>query len=358
MIELHSQPTCKNGVSARERRSPQLLSALFEAIPVAVVCVDERGHIVECNAAACELFGYQHQEFLECGLEDLLPASSRGAMMLTDEPTLEPNLDELAWKRKGGQTFHATARRQALSGQRGQVWTWVESCRGGDCGLVEAARRLHDFRESERLRLARDLHDGVIQELIGMSFSLMDLKHHLERSSPDAKTAPVSRLQGDVTRIVRLLRALVSELRPAGLEEFGLRETLEGLIAQLVRDHSALRLEVCLDIQELPELTPPQELCLFRVAQEALQNCMKLSGATRVTLSLNKVEGEALLLIKDNGRGFDVPTYLTDLTRSQHYGLAGMLERVQLLDGHLSLHSRPQQGTEVRVSLKLEVLCV
>lgn len=111
-------------------------------------------------------------------------------------------------------------------------------------------------------------------------------------------------------------------------------------------------------MQEIAELTPPQMLCIFRSAQEAIQNCLKHSQATTVRISLRRVDDQVVLVVNDNGRGFEVPAYLSELTRNQHYGLVGMVERVQLLNGHLSVHSRPRQGTEVRVALTLEAPCV
>lgn len=330
------------------------LSHFFDGLPAPVVCLDRRSRIIHSNDAASVLFGYSSKEFLDRKFSDLLAPTSVGAQILTTESSSDRNLDELGWRHQSGAIFHAKSRHHTIpAAQNGQVWMWVECCRE-DSEMIEAVRLLTEQREAERLRFARDLHDGAIQELLGMGFGLTELRRQVQSQGVELVGQPIVALQADVVRIARILRSLVSELRPAGLEEFGLRDTLEGHVAKVLRDISGHHPEVRLEIQNLPELTSPQELCLFRTAQEALRNSIKHGKASQILISLKRLGSEALLLVKDDGCGFEVAAHLVDLTRSQNFGLAGMLERVQLVNGHLSVHSIIGKGTEVRVTVSLE----
>jgi PAS domain S-box-containing protein len=343
-------------VQARqESKSGQAkISKFFDAIPAPVVCIDRGQRIVLSNQAATRMFGYQPKEFLERKLTDLLAPTSLGAQTLSFESNSELSLDELGWRHQSGSIFHAKSRHRSLAGdQQGQVWMWIECCRD-DTQMMESVRVLAEQREAERLRLARDLHDGAIQELLGVGFSLTEIRRQVQALDIELPGRPIASLQIDIIRITRMLRSLVSELRPAGLEEFGLRDTLEGYVAKVLRDLAGKQPEVHLEIQNLSALTPPQELCLFRTAQEALRNTIQHAQAAHVYISLMRLGSEALLLIKDDGCGFEVAAHLVDLTRSRHFGLAGMIERVQLVHGHLCVHSSLGNGTEIRVTLALE----
>lgn len=97
-----------------------------------------------------------------------------------------------------------------------------------DNELAEASRRLHDYREAERLRLARDLHDGAVQDLINMGFALAQIQRQMEQWRPQVDVEPVLALKADVVRVVRALRGLVAELRPAGLKSLAFASTRKG----------------------------------------------------------------------------------------------------------------------------------
>jgi signal transduction histidine kinase len=204
-------------------------------------------------------------------------------------------------------------------------------------------RRLHrqvlHAREAERKRLARDLHDQTIQSLIGLNFRIAGSrsKHSAEGSQE------LQQLQGEVRHILSDLRAICADLRPPALDNLGLVPTLQARAAEL---NSELPLHIDFQIegpvgQEIPEAAG---LCLYRVFQESLQNVVKHAKAQRVQVRL-QIEPQAVTLrIQDDGRGFIVPPHLETLGNEHHFGLVGLQETLESLNGSLTIESAPGRG--------------
>ncbi|MBI3929196.1 MAG: PAS domain-containing protein [Armatimonadetes bacterium] len=323
-----------------------LLHAVLNAWPAAVVLTDGDLCVVHCNQGACELLGYRAGDLPGRKLEVLLPPDPGPCEPILRRKDGEAFLGQVCWR----PVLDARGR---LLGQLLTLEDLPEVSRF-EAELLEASRRLTESRESERLRLARELHDGAIQELIGIGFSLTEVERSLGEVVPPLDLEPIRRQRGEVLRVARLLRALVSELRPAGLEEFGLLASIEGLVAKLMRDYAATGPRIQLELQDVQGLTESQQLCLFRAAQESLYNCLNHARAENVRMRLRRLEDRIVLSVSDDGCGFTPPRHLKELARSDHYGLAGMAERVELVGGTLAVESRPAQGTRVCVTLKLE----
>lgn len=294
---------------------------LLDAYPVALVYTDLGDKIVETNLAACRWFGLDHADLLGEKLSPLLTVPV--PVTVTRHPVNQSD------------------------GRRGWLCSLThktEQTRAKPVGNL--AERL----EVERIRLARELHDGALQELIAVGFGLADLHRKLASNNLSANQNSVSHWQQEVLRVARLLRNVVSELRPPGLEEFGLAEAIRGLATKLARDLEA-PLDLALDLEEVPGLSLSQQLCLYRGAQEAIHNCLRHAQADRLVVVLLRLKSGAELTIEDDGCGFEVPTPLSILTRTEHYGLAGMAERIDLAQGTLGLFSAPGRGTRVTLTI-------
>jgi two-component system sensor histidine kinase UhpB len=186
----------------------------------------------------------------------------------------------------------------------------------------------HQAREQEQHRIARELHDEVGQVLTGVMLSIDD---------PDARDA-VRRSLEDVRRIAR-------ELRPEALDHLGLQSALRSLA---IAASAGGRLRVEPDMQlGGAELTPEVELVVYRVAQEALTNVLRHSGASDAVLALREVDGGVRLSVTDNGCGF------ANGARKEGSGIAGMRERAMHVAGRLTIASAPNAGTEVRLDVPL-----
>jgi len=188
-----------------------------------------------------------------------------------------------------------------------------------------------------------------VQSLLGINYQLGARRRSPGAGQPRAaQPAALEAIREEVLGVVAQLRALIGDLRPPGLEEFGLSAALEGYVAQLRREGSPALPAITLDLDPGPlGLPTAAALDLFRNAQEALRNALRHSQARQVTVSLHRGEGTVVLEVRADGRGFDVPPRLSDFARSSHFGLIGMAERVELAGGQLAIHSQPGQGTAV-----------
>lgn len=212
--------------------------------------------------------------------------------------------------------------------------------------LVESTHRQQELagqnaRLAERARISRELHDAISQDL----FSLRMLAYGLQDALPQGSDvqAQAAALERTTSRMIREMRALLLELRPAHLEQLGLAEALKDLAASY---GERLGMTVTADIVPV-SLSPQVEHTLLRVAQEALSNAARHAHATHVTLTLTQREEGAYLTIRDNGEGFEL-----DESQGQHgLGLSSMQERVRELHGTFTLHTAPGQGTEITVCI-------
>jgi len=213
--------------------------------------------------------------------------------------------------------------------------------------LVEALRdaqeRLVLASEDERRRLRRDLHDGLGPALAGLTLQVDTVRNVLAKGSPDVD-AQLLRLRSGIQATVLDVRRVVEGLRPPALDELGLAGAVDEL-AQRLTDHARLPIEV-----HTPTLMPPLaaavEVAAYRVAQEALTNAVRHSGATQCSVDVETLNGELWVRVRDNGTGLVQ-------ARPGGIGLAGMHERASEIGGTLLLSARPGSGTTVTLRLPL-----
>ncbi len=205
----------------------------------------------------------------------------------------------------------------------------------------DALRRAVQAQEVERRRLARELHDETGQALTSILLGLAAV----ERSeSAEAAHAAAAALRELVVETLQNVRRLAVELRPSALDDFGLEPALRRL-GQTVREGGALdvQVEARLGGQRLPA---DVETALYRIVQEALTNVVKHAEAKHVSIVLTRKQASVLVMIEDDGRGFD-PAQPSVVG----LGLQGMRERVELLDGSFQVEAAPRTGTTLIVEL-------
>ncbi len=206
----------------------------------------------------------------------------------------------------------------------------------------EARRQLAARLEEERLRLARELHDGPVQDLIAVRYQLL--------TRPDRPAPPAIRER--LLDVIGQLRGIIGELRPAGLDDFGLLTALEEYAAQLRRDLEPGGPTILLNLDPGGQTLPSTvAICLFHVAQEALRNALTHARAGQIRLTLGLDSGTVTVRVADDGTGFVVPPRLAALARGQHFGLIGLAERVEWAGGQLTIASAPGAGTIVTIQL-------
>ena len=214
--------------------------------------------------------------------------------------------------------------------------------------LATSRRRLTQRREEDRLMLARELHDTVIQRLLYLSMRLSPGEAIARESGLPNLRRTIEEARLDAHAAVKDLRRLIRELRPAGLE-MGFEAALHPTVARL-----APRTQVQLDVDVVREFPDDVTLCLYRVAQEALRNAERHAEATRVRVAARRYGNSAHLLVADNGQGFEVPAQLEYLGREEHFGLMGIEEFVSGLGGDLRIRSAKGKGTCVRARVPVE----
>jgi two-component system sensor histidine kinase UhpB len=209
---------------------------------------------------------------------------------------------------------------------------------------LEAERRragsaaLH-AQEEERARVARDLHDEVNQSLTGLLLRLEAARD----AAPPGLEDELAETKALANQAMNELLSLARQLRPTALDDLGLTAAIGGQVEQLSRGGLDARLEADGDFSDLGD--DPQ-LVVYRVAQEALSNAARHSGAEHVEVRLRRTEGGGVVLeVTDDGRGFA----FDDSERG--LGIGGMRERALLVGGELTIESRPGHGTTVRLNV-------
>lgn len=200
-------------------------------------------------------------------------------------------------------------------------------------------------QETERSRLAGDIHDGISQRLVTLSYHL-DAVGHVLRDDPDEAANQLGLARGLVDLTLDEARAAIGGLRPPVLDDLG----LAGGLASLARSVPQLQVDLDLADHRLPEHI---EIALYRIAQECLQNIVKHARATGARMRFGLHQGAARLEVADNGIGFD--TSGADVTEpGEGYGMQSMAERAELVGGTLQIMSRPGSGTTIVVMVPVQ----
>jgi PAS domain S-box-containing protein len=205
----------------------------------------------------------------------------------------------------------------------------------------ELARRINTAQEEERLRTARELHDEIGQHLAGLMLGLNSLEPHLA-ATPGASLLP--KLQELTEQIGREVHTIAVQLRPAALDDLGLVRAIASYV-DVWSSRTGIPVELRATNLEERRLPRELELALYRIVQEALTNIMKHAAASHVSLILNRLDGEVVAVVEDNGDGFDADAGATESSRG--LGLLGMRERAALLRGRVTIESERGRGTTV-----------
>ena len=206
----------------------------------------------------------------------------------------------------------------------------IRERRLADAKLKKLTQRVFDAQEEERGRVARELHDGISQILVGVRYALDSTRRRLEKGSGDAK-APLTQGIENLGTAISEVRRISRDLRPGALDDLGLGPALKALVEDF-----ATRTGIETDFDTVVfrnRLDQDAKIALYRIAQEALTNIERHAAATHVSVDIRGHKRGATLRISDNGVGLD-PTLSR---RSAGIGLRNMQERVEQLDGTLRI---------------------
>jgi two-component system, NarL family, sensor histidine kinase UhpB len=209
--------------------------------------------------------------------------------------------------------------------------------------LRDVAARALTAAESERKRIALELHDGTAQQLAGLRVRLRLVRNLDDQEMRNAQLDQVSR---EIAEAIDEVRRMARNLRPQALDVLGLAPAIESH-ARSLSEAADLSLDLRLDLDGAG-LAPEVELALYRILQEALSNVVRHSGASTVRIGLSRSSASAVeLSIEDDGAGFHVERILADQTRG--LGLLGMHERAGYIGGSVDVVSTPGRGTRIVV---------
>jgi signal transduction histidine kinase len=211
--------------------------------------------------------------------------------------------------------------------------------------LRDVSFKLLLAEETERKRIAQEIHDGITQHWSTVKLRVERILDQLgkEIATPLKDILPIIQVGLEETRRIQM------NLRPALLDDLGILATLNWFCREFQKAHPAIRVETKIDAQE-DEISNPVKTVIYRVLQEALNNISKHSKTTLVNISLQKKGGTIEFTIQDHGQGFDLNAVISQKNYEKGLGLSGMRERTHLSGGAFSIESSRGIGTTIRAS--------
>jgi PAS domain S-box-containing protein len=335
----------------------ELLKIFVKHVPAAVAMLDRDMRYLQVSDRWCadysldssQILGHSHYEIFPDLPERWKEIHRRG---LAGE-TLRAEEDR--WDREGGTNWSRWEIRpwQNLDGVPGGILIFSEDIthrKHADEALDEAllgvSRKLIEAHEQERTRIARDLHDDVVQRLVLLSLELEGVQQDVPDAAPELRTR-IGALGNQTTQIADDVQLISHELHSSKLDYLGIVGAAKNFCKEFGERQ---KVEIDFQSHDLPPALPTEiSLSLFRVLQEALRNAAKHSGVKRFEVRLRGSTGEIHLTVSDLGAGFDTEAAM----KSTGLGLTSMQERVRLVNGTLSIESQPKSGTTIHVRVPL-----
>ena len=339
------------------RQSEEGYRGLFENATGAIEVHDLNGKIVNANKAFEKLTGYDSEELKGLDVAKFLaPKDVKAVEALLKAQYRGDAVDNLVefplTRRDGSQAIvelmpSLIIRNGHPMGVQSIVRDVTEQRRMQE-NLRYYVSQVLKAQESERLRIARELHDDTAQALTGVSRRL-DMLSSSDADIPPQVAQRLDELREQTDTILNGVRRFSQDLRPPVLDDLGLLPALKWLLVALEeQDGIGANTRILGDPRRLPR---DSELALFRIAQEALSNVRKHSHASAVELTLDFRDYSIAMTVADNGNGFDLPPATGDLAASGKLGLIGMQERARLLGGTIDMESKAGEGTKVVVTV-------
>jgi len=334
------------------------LEAICEGMVDGLLVADvETKRFVRANRAICQMLGYSDAELLSMSVMDIHPPAQLDEVLEIFDAQADDRCgvaEGLPVLRKDGSVFYAdiSTNHVIYAGRRCQVGFFrdITEQKEGHEALAREERTLRRLLESsdhERRLIAYEIHDGLIQDLIGAKMNLETYGRREERDPEAARN--LERSLELLSKAISESRHLISGLQPPILEQAGLVAAIKHLGSD-AEQYNDVKVEVETSVTSV-RLPRQLENCVFRIVQEALINACRYSQTERIRVRLTE-EGDLIRVeIQDWGVGFD-----PDKIEPKSFGLVGIRERARLLGGSATIKSHPGNGTSIRVKLPLDVV--
>ena len=348
----------KSAAEALRKNEEQLQLILESTKDYSIITFNLKGIITRWNTGAELMFGYTESEMIGKKGDILFTPEDRHAKI--PEKEFETALkkgraeDERWHVRKDGSRFFASGVMQPLKDNEIEGFVKIARDQTERLAVENALRekemleKLVEAQEDERKRIARDLHDELGQKLTALRMKL----DTAIKNCTDAKLLnQLYEIQQTAAHVDEGVDFLAFELRPSVLDDFGLVATLDNYIKQW-SNYSGVSADFVVSNLKKTRFKSEVETCLYRIAQETLNNIHKHAKAENVEVVLEILRDQLILIIEDNGKGFNLKT---KSKRGKGIGLIGMKERVELVGGTLEIETAPKKGTTVYVRIPLSV---
>ena len=202
--------------------------------------------------------------------------------------------------------------------------------------------------EDERRSLARELHDELGQYVSAVKIFAQNIINRSKGKDKNIEESALS-VTSAANQIYDGMHSIIRQLRPGSLDNLGLAETLKDMVSGWRSQHSAINVDLFVG-ESLRHLGEAISINVYRIIQEAMNNCLKHAEAKNISISLDNKKKQLALVFKDDGVGFDT----TLLAKTKQFGLIGMQERVKSLNGIFSIKSNPNKGTLINITIPLD----
>jgi len=341
---------------AELRDSQMRFEGIVESAMDAVISIDEGQRIVVFNDAAEKVFGCAARDAIGSPIDRFIPERFRAVHRehvrhFGEASTTTRRASGALWGlRANGQEFPIEAAISQTRVGSKRLFTVmardITERKQAEEALSSVSRKLIEAHEEERAWIARELHDDINQRMALLGVNLEGLKRELPASNGQMSRR-VKEVQEHVSGLASDIQALSHRLHSSKLEYLGLGAAAESFCKEL---SAGQNVEIDFHSQGIPEKLPQEiSLCIFRVLQEALQNAVKYSGSRRFEVSLAGTLNQIELTVHDSGIGFEP----AKASSGHGLGLTSMRERLKMVDGYLSIDSKPQIGTTIYARVPL-----
>lgn len=338
------------------------LKSMLQHANESIILTDDNGNIIFWNIISEKIFGYREDEILGKPLSLILPKHSKTdrqriiqhiskwqsitndkSIELTgirkDDTELPLEISPSFWI-NDNVTYYSVAIRDISDRKKSEKEILLMNKQ-----LQEHASHMQTVREEERTMIAREIHDELGQQL---AYIKMEAERINKKAANDEMLKEMTTEMVDQIGItINAVRKLHSELRPPTLDNLGLFDTIEWK-AKDFSFKTGLKCTLHFDNAE-PILKQGFAIHVFRIFQESINNCYKYAEASEINIGLKQADGNLIMIIKDNGKGFD----LEKVKQNKSFGLQGMKERTKIIDGTIEIISEEEKGTTIVLTVPI-----
>ena len=340
------------------RANRDLLQSVLDATADSIFAKDPDGRYVMVNETAAALAGIDREAIIGNTDAQMWPGS-RALLNVNHDREVMARSRPIAVERSAdidGETRQFVVTKSPWFGEDGRILGVVGISRDiteqkrSTAERDDLIRRLMAAEEEERLRIARELHDQLGQDVTGLSLGLKELEGMLDGP---AALERVAWLRSLTDRIGRELQRTAIELRPTSLEDLGLSEAISSHVS-LWSARFGIKCDVHVDDLEGLCLPDDASLTIYRCVQEALTNILKYASAHYVSVVARRHSEDLRVIVEDDGIGFDIGAVTASKGGRRGLGLAGMRERLGLIGGRLNIESSPGAGSTLFLTVPLQ----